>query len=94
MPTSASAYETYVMATLAQHRTEFKSFRQEMLGNGQPGRIQRIESSVTSLGKDSETRFTDVGKTISGVNKRVWLFSGGLATLMFLLGLAAKFWPR
>lgn len=94
MPLPTSQYESYVMTMLAQHKTSFDNFRQELLGNGQPGRIQRIETSVVALDEKTSKTFETVFSRQSDTNKRVWSFSGGLAVLGAVATLLGKYWPH
>lgn len=64
-------------ATVVGIRTDHENFRTEMLGNGQPGRVQRNEASIDELRCDVEK-----------LNKKVWYASGGLAVVAVL----AKEW--
>ena len=59
-----------VVAALARIEERLGNMHVELLGNGQPGRIQRIESALE-----------DHSKEMAGLNKKVWYASGGLAAL-------------
>jgi len=49
------AQYTAIITQLSAIQTEQEAFRRELLGNGQPGRIQRIESDLKEL-EDSRVR--------------------------------------
>lgn len=70
----ASEFETQVTTSLASLHEKNDALRVELLGNGQPGRIQRIESEIKEQDKE-----------IAGLNKKVYLFSGGLVVASHFL---------
>jgi len=69
-----------IMTGIEAVKVEQAAQRRELLGNGQPGRIQLIEASVE---KHEEK--------IEAVEKKIWYFTGGLVVASHLLkGALAK----
>lgn len=92
MPQAQPGFEMYVVQMLSAHSSEFESFRRDLLGNGQPGRIQRIESSVTALDTKTALSVSKLYDRIGGISKRAAFLSGGIAGIGFLIGIAVHFW--
>jgi hypothetical protein len=76
----ATEFETEVLRSLGELHANMNNLRQELLGNGQPGRIQRIEEVIE---KHSEE--------IKDMERKIWSFSGGLVVCShFLKALISK----
>ena len=70
-------------ANVAAYHAEHTAFKTDMVGNGQPGRIQRIE-----------TAHEDLGKKVTKIDRKLWYASGALlAAGTFLKYLAGKLFP-
>lgn len=61
-------------ASVTGLHTKHEAFEKELLGNGQPGRIQRIESD-----------HSDLSKKVSGLEKKIWYASGGFAVAAVII---------
>lgn len=66
-----------VKASVASLRAEHTALKADLTGNGQPGRIQIIESDH----KDLSTK-------VSGLERKIWYASGGFA----IVAVAIKSW--
>jgi len=56
-----------IISGITEVKAEQAAQRRELLGNGQPGRIQIIESGMKEQGAE-----------IAGLNKKMYVFTGGL----------------
>lgn len=75
-------FETHVTDSLARLETNLK----EILGNGQPGRLQRIE-------EDTENLKTEVNQIAGGRKALSWsaaVLSGAVAAIEFLFHVILK----
>jgi hypothetical protein len=65
------------LARLEQHQEDF---RRELLGNGQPGRVQLLELSVTAAEKE-----------LRSMDRKIFYFSGAIGVgLLFVKALVSK----
>jgi hypothetical protein len=67
-----------LMKAIGEIQNEQAAQRRELLGNGQPGRVQLIEASVSEL--DKRVRATE---------KRMAWYGGGIAVVLALIHSAA-----
>jgi len=76
-----------IMSGITEVRTEQTNFRRELLGNGQPGRIQVIETDIENLKTEQNKIKTDAAVT-------VWKFGTMSATAGAALTIAAQWVGR
>lgn len=67
-----------ILTSLASLHTKHDTLRTELLGNGQPGRIQRLEDDVKEYKENTD-------KKIRSMDRNFWVFSGGLIVVVNLL---------
>lgn len=61
-------------ASVTGLHTKQAAFEKQLLGNGQPGRIQIIEDNHKNL-----------SEKVSGLDKKIWYASGGLAVAAVII---------
>lgn len=70
-----------IMAGLQSIKTDQQNFRKELLGNGQPGRIQIIESRI----KDAETKQQQLDVRTASIIWKLGTLSAGAGTALTLV---------
>lgn len=96
----ATEFETTVLLELSELKTKQADLYKSLLGNGQPGRIQAIESRIIHEALSVNNRFNGLALETTGIaeklrtrldkiENRFWYFSGA-ATL--LAALVKIFW--
>lgn len=61
-------------ANVAAYHAEHTAFKTDMVGNGQPGRVQRNEASIAALEKH-----------VNKIDKKIWYASGGIAAAAIVI---------
>lgn len=73
---------TELIKELTATRTEMASFRTELLGNGQPGRIQRIEAAVASTQDEVKALELNNAETKGKHARLAGYISAGVSTII------------
>ena len=76
--TMATEFEAEVLRSLGALSANVEGLRSELVGNGQPGRIQRNEEQIEKLDTKFDGKFNGLATQIDGINKKTWMFTGGL----------------
>lgn len=79
-PLTSDPFQAWLIAAITRLEGWHQAMHTELLGNGQPGRIQRLEEKL-----DTHIERTD--GEINGLTKKVWYTAGGSSVILALLKL-------